>query len=79
MEFSLFKVVAPAWTPEWKLHLDPGSFLLGQWVLVSAMPHTGSYFIEDHGEIHVDSGRIQLHDALPWKQRLVKISSGPLC
>lgn len=38
MEFSLFRVVAPAWTPEWKLHLEPGSFLLGQWVLVSAMP-----------------------------------------
>ena len=38
----------------------------------------GSHLIEDHREIHVDAGGIQLHDALPWKQRLVKASSGPL-
>lgn len=38
----------------------------------------GSHLIEDHREIHVDAGGIQLHDALPWKQRLVRAISVPI-
>lgn len=47
------------------MEATPGSWEFLAGAVGACVCHaTGSYFIEDHGEIHVDSGGIQLHDAL---------------